>query len=317
MLVRVFQILLLACLTQSASAEEATAVPRVVTTIAPLHSLISAVMGEYSRVEMLVAPGSSPHTYRLRPSQIRSAQGADLIVLIGVSELDGFLTPVLDGMDAKARTLQLVDVPGMRLLQDRTGGVHDGKNEANADDDRRTIDGHLWLNTQNAALIAEAVAARLADLDARHAAYYRDNAKALRRRIETLDGIFRDRIEAVRDRPAIVFHDAYQYLEDRYGLKVVATVSVDPEHPPGARRLREISELISEGKAVCLFSEPEYPNRLLAALLKKGIRHASLDPLGSDVRPGPELYFSVMNELAGRIADCLGGSNELQVRSSK
>lgn len=294
---------LLMCLTPPVGAAEP--IPRVVTTIAPLHSLIAAVMGEYARVDMLVPPGASPHTYRLRPSQIRSVHGADLIVLIGVSELDGFLTPVLSGMDADARTLRLVDVPGMHLLQDREGGVHEGEKRANDAHDRRTIDGHLWLNPRNAAQIADAVAARLAALDVPHGDYYRANAEALRRRIETLDAVFRDRVAAVRDRPAIVFHDAYQYLEDRYGLKVVATVSVDPEHPPGARRLSEIGELIDSGRAVCLFSEPEYPNRLLASLLKKGIKHASLDPLGSDAAPGPELYFSVMNDLAGRIADCL------------
>jgi len=275
--------------------------PRVVTTIAPLYALIAGVMGDDAQIEVLVAPGASPHTYRLRPSQIGAVHRAGLIVVVGVSELEGFLSPVLADIKDDRRILRLVDVPGMHLLHDRSAGVRvDGKER-----DHGTVDGHLWLNPYNAGLIVGAIAARLGVLDELHAERYRTNASRLQERIKELDRNILKKMATVRDRPAIVFHDAYQYLEDRYGLNVVATVSVDPEHPPGARRLHDISDLIDAGRAVCLFSEPEYPSRLLASLLRKGIRHASLDPIGSTFALGPELYFSVMNQLADRIVDCL------------
>jgi len=284
--------------------------PKVVTTIAPIQSLVAGVMNgpmsgairRSGQVEVLVTPGASPHTYRLRPSQIRAVHRAGLIVIVGVSELEGFLTPVLADMVDNPALLRLVDIPGMHLLRDRAGGVREaveaGRHEG-------TVDGHLWLNPRNAALIVSAVAKRLAKLDARNAERYLANGHALQQRIDDLDRVFQARVAPVRDRPAIVFHDAYQYLEDRYGLNVVATVSVDPEHPPGARRLHQIRKLIDSGRAVCLFSEPEYPNRLLSSLLNGKMRHASLDPLGSAFDPGRGLYFSLMHQLSEQIADCL------------
>jgi len=276
--------------------------PRVITSIAPIQSLVAGVMGGSGPVEVLVNPGASPHTYRLRPSQIEAVHRAGLIVVVGVSELEGFLTPVLEDMADGPSLLRLVDIQGMRLLKDRVGGVRVADETARREG---TIDGHLWLNPRNAALIVGAVATRLARLDAANAKRYLANAHALQARIEDLDRAVQERVAPVHGRPAIVLHDAYQYLEDRYDLNVVATVSVDPGHPPGARRLHQIRKLIDSGRAVCLFSEPEYPNRLLASLLRGGVRHASLDPLGSTVELGPELYFSVMRQLARQIADCL------------
>jgi zinc transport system substrate-binding protein len=169
---------------------------------------------------------------------------------------------------------------------------------------------HLWLDPHNAEAMVDAIVAALSDADPDNGATYRDNGGQLREQLEQLDQSLSGRLEPVADRPFVVFHDAYQYLEDRYGLNAVGTISVDPGRRPGARRLAEIQRKLSELDAACVFAEPQFEPALVDTVIegtsaKKGV----LDPLGADFAAGPDQYFVLMNALADSLVDCLGTAN--------
>ena len=110
----------------------------------------------------------------------------------------------------------------------------------------------------------------------------------------------------VRGVPYVVFHDAYQYFERRYGLAAAGSVAVSPERSPGARRVREVRGKILSLGARCVFGEPQFPPALLATLTEgTGARTGELDPLGAGLNAGPEAWFELMRTLAGSLADCL------------
>ncbi len=150
------------------------------------------------------------------------------------------------------------------------------------------------------------MAETLAGLDAGNAPAYRRNAAALARRLEALERELAERLAPLVARPYLVFHDAYGYFERRFGLRPVGAVTADPARAPGARRVAQLRRLMRKGRVVCLFSEPQFPPRLVPVLIEgTRVRHATLDPLGAGLEPGAELYFTLLRNLAASLARCL------------
>ncbi|MBF0212793.1 MAG: zinc ABC transporter substrate-binding protein, partial [Magnetococcales bacterium] len=241
----------------------------------------------------------------------------------GGAGLEGFLVRPLESLAARAVKVALLEVPGMTPLPLRSGGAweeedhdhghdpdhdsdHDQKAGSSAGVAKAPSDPHRWLDPRQAGAMGLAIAEALSGVDPARAAAYRTNAEALSRRLEGLDRELEAELAPVRKRPYIVFHDAYQYLEHRYGLNAVGSIMVNPEHPPGAKRVREITKRIADTGAVCLFTEPQYSPRLAETVMADHpVRLGVLDPLGGAIPEGPEHYFELMRGLSRSLAHCL------------
>ena len=166
---------------------------------------------------------------------------------------------------------------------------------------------HLWLDPANAAVIVEVMADALAHLDPDRASVYRANEAAVKSRLHGLDEELEEAFAPVRDRGFIVFHDAWQYLDTRYGLRALGSVTVNPDQSPGAARLSEIREAIIGAEATCVFAEPQFEPRLIRTLVEgTGARTGTLDPLGAALEDGPDLYFELMRANARTFRECFG-----------
>ncbi len=289
-----------------ALSQAVSAAPRVVVDVPPVHSLVAAVMQGVGRPQLLISGGRSPHDYALRPSDARALAGADVIIWVGEG-LDGMLAKPIASLGASARVLDLSQLPGIERLPLRHGGIWSADGTAQHEAlQAGAIDPHLWLDPGNARRIVATTAALLAEADPADAARYRANAAAAERRITLLQAALERQLAPVRQRPFIVFHDAYHYFDHAFGLHAVGALSIDPEQPPGARRLLELRRLIQAHGAVCVFSEPQFPSPLLAAITDgTSVRHGVLDPLGAALPPGPDLWFEVMHALADNLTSCL------------
>lgn len=304
--------------------------PRVVASIAPIGSLAAAVMRGVGEPTVLLPAGASPHAYALRPSEARALASAELVLWVGEA-LETFLEEPLATLARKGSMVKLLETDGLVLLPTRTGGVweaghdehshakghakghghghdkqhdkEDGKAEAA---DHGNIDAHLWLDPRNAGVIVERIATALAERDPARAATYRANAEAAKADLAALDTELAGILAPLRDRPYVVFHDAYQYLETRYGLKPLGAVTIAAERAPGARRLARLRDEIRERGAICAFREPQFAPRVLESLgADTGVRIAALDPIGADLPAGPEGYGVLMRRLAASLAACL------------
>ena len=166
---------------------------------------------------------------------------------------------------------------------------------------------HLWLDPTNAAVIVVAMADALSRLDPKRASVYQENAAALRVRLRDLDAEMEEAFGPVLDRGFIVFHDAWQYLDTRYGLRAIGSVTVSPDQAPGAARLAEIREKVAEAKASCVFAEPQFEPRLVRTLVDgTGAFTGTLDPIGAAIEAGPDLYFTLMRANASAFRACFG-----------
>ncbi len=294
----------------AAFASHAGATPQVVATIKPIHSLTAGVMNGVGEPELLLSAGDSPHTYSMRPSEARAVRGADLVIRIS-PHMEAFLERAIEARGDPETVLTLADVEGVDLPGTRSGDAwksdHDhaghGHDHSHAEQRR---DYHLWLDPQHAVALTDAITERLAAIDPDNAEHYRENAAAQTERLKALDARLKERLEPIRGRPYVVFHDAYQHFERRYGLEAVGAVTVNPEQPPGARHLQDIRGQIRDLGAVCVFSEPQFEPAIVRSLVRGlDARGGELDPLGAGLEPGPDAYFKLLERLADGFLDCL------------
>jgi len=333
---RALMIVLTAAL--SAAVDAATAAPRTVVTIAPLHSLVAGVMAGAGEPYLLLDATASPHTHTLRPSQARRVYNAELLVQVG-GGLESFLTPMLQSLPPTVTVLRMIDADGMRVLPRGDGDGHDDEHDGHGDEhdghemesDSRDHehdghdsehdghefeahdhggdprDPHVWLDPANARVMVGEVRDVLSAMDAANAAVYRANAAAMVVRLQKMEADLRAQVQPLRGLPYIVFHDAYRYFEARFGVRPVAFVTLDPERRPGARSSRQLRETIRRVRPKCMFSEPQFPAATVATLTAdSGLRHAVLDPLGAGLAPGGEAYFQLMADIGDAMAECLG-----------
>ena len=166
---------------------------------------------------------------------------------------------------------------------------------------------HFWLDPANAKTLAAAIAAALGAADPEHAETYRANAGAFEADLAVLTAELDASLAAVRDRPFIVFHDAYQYFERRFGLVTAGSVTVTPDAMPGARRVTELRDRIRQSGVACVFAEPQFEPAIVAAIVEgTGARPGELDPEGANLPEGPGLYRQLLENLAAGLTACLG-----------
>lgn len=337
-------------------------VPTVVTDIAPIHGLVSQIMGELGEPTILVPAGSSPHNYSLRPSQARALSKADLVVWVGPALTPG-IEAKLETLAADARHIELLGQPELHTHEFRDeavfGGGHDhheDEHEGEAHDDHDEdheeahhdeehhddeahedhaedahddhddhkdehaehddhghaggVDPHVWLDPENAQATLKLVAQSLIELDRDNAATYQANLDAALKDLEAAQIDVFALLEPVKGQPLAVYHDAYQYFEEAFGLHVVGAISNSDDLAPGPRRLAELKERFSENTPVCILAEPAADSRLVdvvAEAASDGLREVEIDPLGAHLDEGPTFYPALLRDMATRVAACVKG----------
>jgi zinc transport system substrate-binding protein len=307
----------------------ANAEAKVIASIKPLHSLVSYVMDGVGTPGILVDGSSSPHTFQLKPSHATMLQEADIIFWIG-EDLESFLETPLKSIAKNSRHITLMESDEIELLKFREKNIfgdhdeHDDHDEHADDHDEHEeneehgdehddhdehghahgeYDIHFWLDPEIAKTIVKIVTRELSEIDpANSSAYNSNSAKALKE-IDQLINDVKSKIN--RDAKYVVFHDAYQYFEKRFGVEVIGALTVNPEVLPGAKQLAEIREVIEHENVNCLFSEPQFNPSIAETIARDtGVKAAIIDPLGAKLDPGKDLYFDLIGDIASSFKSC-------------
>lgn len=308
-------------------AQSATAGGMVAVTVAPVHSLVSMVTKGVSEPALIVRPGASPHSHALKPSEASALDRAEVVFWMGEA-LEPWMAKAIDTLAADAMVVDLAMVEGVRLLKVRAEAIWATGDHQKSDPDRdithdadiapdngkhrayrrggQAFDPHVWLDPENAKAWLRVIPGILAMTDPDHADTYRTNGRLAVERIEALTRALREQLAPVRSIPYVVFHDAYQYFETRFGLSPVATIRRSDADRPSAARIALIRDRLRQGDVACVFAEPQFePGLIDAVIAGSGIRKGILDPIGADLQPGPELYPTLMRRMAGALVDCL------------
>ncbi len=329
---RFLKTLFLASTTFFASITCANADINVVTSIKPVHSLVSGVMEGVATPDLIIDTGGSPHTYSLKPSQARQLQNADIVFWIS-PKLEAFLEKPIESIATNALVLQLLETDGVIKVSFREGGAfdaHDHDDDEHDDHDdhddhdkhdkhdkhdghdeheehhKDETDPHLCLDPLNAAIFVDHIADVLSDSDPDNKQTYEANADAMLVKLDQLVDDVTTELKPVQDIGYIVFHDAYQYFERRFNVSAIGSITVSPEVLPGVDRIRELQEKVASLDASCVFSEPQFEPRLVSTITENtNAGTGVLDPLGSSIENGPDQYFQLIRDMSSSLKKCL------------
>ena len=186
---------------------------------------------------------------------------------------------------------------------DEKAGDHHGEHHHHSG-----LDAHAWLDPMYAKKWVHAITHELEDADPANRKKYEANEKRLMARLDALHEELKSTLAPLKGAPYIVFHDAYQYFEKRYGLNAVGSVTFSPERKPGAARLTAIRKKVRDTKSICVFSEPQFQPKLVKVVMEgTGARTGVLDPLGADIPAGEDAYFTLLRNMAKSLRTCLSG----------
>jgi len=295
---------------------------KVVTSIKPIHSLASYIMDGVGSPGLIVDGYNSPHSFQLKPSHAKMLEQADIIFWIG-EDLENFLEKPLDTIAKKAEKIELLEIKNIKKLKFRERNIfeeheehddhgHDAKKEEHDDhghDAKKEehdnheehghgeYDPHIWLDPINAKIILNEITEHLIENDSKNASTYKSNlAKALAK----IDKLIIDVItETNTDLSYVVFHDAYQYYENRFNVNILGAMTVNPDVMPGAEQIHEINEVIEHDNVSCILSEPQFNPDIIKSIAKDtNVKTGVLDPLGANLKPGKDLYFDLIRNMS-------------------
>ena len=316
---------------------------KVVASIKPIHSLASYLMKGVGTPNLIVDGYASPHGFAMKPSHAKMLQEADLIFWVGEG-LENFLEKPLKSIAKKAEKIELLEIKGLQKLKfreknifdehddhghkedkhDDHGHDDDGHKEDDHDDHDHDKDGHkeddhddhgheghahgeydphIWLDPINAKVILNEMVEHLIENDEKNASIYKSN---LDKALKDIDKLISDvKSELNKEISFIVFHDAYQYFEERFNVSVLGAFTVNTDIMPGAEQLSEIREIIEHDKVSCIFSEPQFNPDIINTVAKDmKIKTGVLDPLGATLNPGKDLYFDLNRNISSSFKGC-------------
>ena len=301
--------------------------PNVVVSIKPIHSLVASIMQGVGEPSLIVEGAASPHTYNMKPSNASALQAAKVVFWVGPG-LEAFLDKPLDAITSGATVVELSEAPGIEKLKFREGGAfeaHDHGDEGHGEEGHKHAEGeaghdhghdhdhghgdtdlHMWLDPMNAKAMAAAIEKTLTEADPDSAGAYKANLDALNKRLDALDAKLTETVAPIKDKPFVVFHDAYQYFEHRYKVRVAGSITVSPEVLPGAERVSQIHAKIKELGATCVFAEPQFEPKLINVVIEgTPAKSGTLDPEAGTLEAGPDLYFQMMEGIGTSLKTCL------------
>ena len=318
---------------------------KVVTTIKPIHSLVSGVMDGVSNPTLIIEGSNSPHNFSLKPSHAKMLEEADIVFWIG-EDLESFMEKPLNSLAKNAVQISFMDLKSIEKLkfremsdhddhddhhghEDEHEGHDDHDDDGHKDDDHDDhghddhhghedeedddsshdghnhgeFDAHIWLDPVNAKVMISEIAHELSELDPSNKSNYEKNAEKM---ISSLDDLIDRASTIIPKNPSfIVFHDAYQYFENRFNIKAAGALTLNPEVLPGAKQIAEIQELIEHDSVKCIFSEPQYNPKIVEMLsADMKVSTSVLDPLGADIDTGPKMYNNLILQIANSLKDC-------------
>jgi len=306
----------------------------VVTTIKPLHSLISSVMEGVGKPSLIIEGTNNPHTFVFKPSHAEMIENADIVFWIG-EDLEAFMEKPLDSLAKNAKTIAFMDLASIEKLKFREQNIfddhddhghkddehddhddhdgHDDEHDGHDDHDDHAghhdghnhgeFDAHIWLDPANAKEMVLEISHELSELDPSNKSKYEDNAS---KTIVALDKLIEEVDKSLsKDISYIVFHDAYQYFEKRFGVIPAGALTLNPDVLPGAKQIADIQDVINDKGIKCIFSEPQYNPKIIETLGNDmNISTGVMDPLGAYIDAGPSMYSDLINQIANSIKDC-------------
>ena len=307
----------------------------VITTIQPINSLVSAVIGDTGKTISLIPADISPHEYKLKPSDAKKMQEANIIFFVS-NHLESSVTKVFKNLPKNIKIIDLLEETGIEHLairdneawerhdhhghddhddHDKHAKKHDdhddhekhGKKHDDHDDHQSKDDVHIWLSPDNAIKIVEKVNKELSLLFPDNASKYSENSNKMIDEIKKLKNELAKDLAPIKGKPYVVFHDAYQYFEKTFDLNAVGSVALEGDIASSPKQISFIKDKIKKLNASCVFQEPQFDSKLVKIVVEgTNAQIGTLDPLGVNISGKENFYIQLLKNMAKSLKECLG-----------
>lgn len=293
-------------------AGQAMAQVQVLASIKPVQLIVAAITDGVSTPGLLISGNQSHHHFTLRPSSVRAVNAAELLVWVG-PEMETYLTDLYQDQAQNKPVLQMTALPGLiRHPRRETALVQQAEHvetehvETEHENHVGEYDGHVWLDTRNADLLAVAVAQQLQALDPANAVRYAANLQRFQQALATVAGQTAARMAVLGNRPFAVYHNAFQYVEKQYGLQASLIFVDDEEIQPGIRHLLALREALTEIQPVCLLEDVSANPATVATILGDyPLKRQAVDIIGLPLRVEAGAFVQLLNGVTAAFQSCL------------
>ena len=280
---------------------------KVVTTIKPLHSLISSVMEGVGKPSLIIEGTSNPHTFVFKPSHAQMLEAADIVFWIG-EDLEAFMEKPLESLASNATKISFMELSSIEKLKFREENIfddhddHDGHEDEHEGHDDHDHDGHKEDDHDDhghddhdghedeheghddhhghhhgefdAHIWLDPSNAIEMVLEISHELSEIDPENAAQyeensnKTIASLNNLINEINSSIpKDASYVVFHDAYQYFETSFDFPAAGAISLGDATDPSAARIAEIQDRVKDEGINCVLSEPQYNANLVATVL--------------------------------------------------
>ena len=326
----------------------ATETTGVISTIQPINSLVSAVIGNTGKSITIIPSEQSPHDFKLKPSDVKVLQNGNIIFYVS-NHLESSITKVFKNLPKNIKLINLMEESGVNHLairdndawerhdhhghddhdvhdkhgkkhddhddHDKHGKKHDdhddhdkhGKKHDDHDDHEKEDDVHVWLSPDNAIKIVQKVNKVLSLYFPENSKIYNDNTTKFIDKIRNLKMELVKELSPIKNKPYIVFHDAYQYFEKTFELNAVGSVALEGDIASSPKQISIIKDKIVKSKASCVFQEPQFDSKLVKIVVEgTDAKIGTLDPLGVNISENKDFYLQLITNMAKSLKECLG-----------
>ena len=297
----------------------------VITTIQPINSLVSAVIGDTGKTISLIPADISPHKYKLKPSDAKKMQEANIIFFVS-NHLESSVTKVFKNLPKNIKIINLLEETGIEHLAIRDNEAwerhdhhghddhddHDkhSKKHDDHDDHESKDDVHIWLSPDNAIKIVEKVNKELILLFPDNASKYSENSNKMIDKIKKLKNELAKDLAPIKGKPYVVFHDAYQYFEKTFDLNAVGSVALEGDIASSPKQISFIKDKIKKLNASCVFQEPQFDSKLVKIVVEgTNAQIGTLDPLGVNISGKENFYIQLLKNMAKSLKECFRINN--------
>lgn len=256
----------------------------VAATIFPLYDIARQIGGDKIDVKLILPPGASPHTFEVSPGQIRELQTTKLILAVGQGA-DDWTNNLGEAIGAKIATVEknIELKPFEHQEHEHHEEDHDDDDDEEENDEHQhgQFDPHYWLSPANAKIIAQNITDELSELDPANQSDYQNNAEKFITELANKDQEWHNKIGTLENKNLVVFHDAWGYFADYFGLDIVATFEPFPGKSPSPKYLADLENEVKAKNIKALFVEPQLSQEAINTMAKDlNVEVKVLDPLG-------------------------------------
>ena len=277
----------------------------VVTTVAPITSMVENVAGDKIHLSGVIPEGMNSHTFEPVPSDIKTLTQAELLIV--------------NGLDLELPTLNLARAnmkKGAALLPlgDKTITEKEYVYDFSFPKDRGHPNPHLWLNPQHAMRYTALIRDELLRFDPTNKSTYEANADAFLKKLEMLDRAIEESVKTIpeRNRRLLTYHDSWPYFARRYGFQIIGAVQPSDFSDPSPREVKRLIDQIRQEKVPAVFGSEVFPSPVLEQIARES-KTSYIDKLRDDELPGrpgdpQHSYIGMMIENLTVMFEALGGS---------